>query len=112
MVAQATDMSSSEEEIDDTYSFTECRSDFEYEGKAGYTCEAEYFKEDLAQIFLFSFCGLVVDFFTYSFSVFLLSWTFTSQKLKIINYSSVVHCIFYFISMVCLLIIEIMLIGS
>ena len=47
MAAQATDRSSSEEEeIDDTYSFTECGSDFEYEGKAGYTCEPEYSKED------------------------------------------------------------------
>ena len=35
MAAQATDTSSSEEEIDYTYySFTECGSDFEYEGKA------------------------------------------------------------------------------
>ena len=48
----------SEEEIDDTYSFTECGSDFKYKGKTGYTCEQpEYSKEDLAQIliFLFSF---------------------------------------------------------
>ena len=73
MAAQATDMSFSEEEIDDTYSFTECgSSDFEYEGKAGCTCEPEYSKEDLAQIFHFSFCRSVVDFFTYSFQ-FLLS---------------------------------------
>ena len=51
MAAQATDTSSSEEEIDYTYySFTECGSDFEYEGKAGYTCEPEYSKKDLAQI--------------------------------------------------------------
>ena len=42
MAAQATDISSSE---DDMYSFTECGSDFEYEGKAGYTCEPEYSKE-------------------------------------------------------------------
>ena len=36
MAAQATDRSSSEEEeIDDTYSL--CGSDFEYEGKAGFT---------------------------------------------------------------------------
>ena len=53
MAAQATDMSCSEEEIDDTYSFTECGSDFEYEGKAGYTtCEPEYSKEDLAQFLI------------------------------------------------------------
>ena len=51
MTAQATDTSSSEEEIDCTYySFTECGSDFEYEGKAGYTCEPEYSKEDLTFI--------------------------------------------------------------
>ena len=61
MVVQATDMSSSEEEIDDMYSFTECGPDLEYEGKSGYTCEPEYSKEDLAQIF--SFCRSVVDFF-------------------------------------------------
>ena len=37
MAAQVTDTSSLEEEIDYTYySFTECGSDFEYEGKAGY----------------------------------------------------------------------------
>ena len=36
MAAQA---SSEEEEIDDTYSFSECGSDFEYEGKAGYTTD-------------------------------------------------------------------------
>ena len=40
MATQATDSSSSEEEIDYTYySSTEFESDFEYEGKAGYTCE-------------------------------------------------------------------------
>ena len=49
MAAQATDRSSSEEEeIDDTYSL--CGSDFEYEGKAGYTCEPEYSKEDLEKL--------------------------------------------------------------
>ena len=68
MAAQATDRSSSEEEeIDDTYSL--CGSDFEYEGKAGYTCEPEYSKEDLAQIFLFLFVDRLLIFFTYSFSV-------------------------------------------
>ena len=72
MVAQATDMSSSEEEIDDMYSFTECGPDFEYEGKAGYTCEPEYSKEDLGQIFLFLFVDQLLIFFTYSFSVFTL----------------------------------------
>ena len=66
MAAQATDRSSSEEEeIDDTYSL--CGSDFEYEGKAGYTCEPEYSKEDLAQTFLF--VDRLLIFFTYSFSV-------------------------------------------
>ena len=59
MVAQVTDRSSSEEEIDDTYSFTECGSDLEYEGKAGYTCEPEYSKEPSTN---FSFCRSVVDF--------------------------------------------------
>ena len=50
MAAQATgDRSSSEkEEIDDTYSL--CGSDFEYEGKAGYTCEPEYSKEDIEKL--------------------------------------------------------------
>ena len=49
MAAQVTDRSSSEEEeIDDTYSL--CGSDFEYEGKAGYTCEPEYSKEDLEKL--------------------------------------------------------------
>ena len=49
MATQATDRSSSEEEeIDDTYSL--CGSDFEYEGKAGYTCEPEYSKEDLEKL--------------------------------------------------------------
>ena len=57
MAAQATDMSSSEEEIDDTYSFTECGSDFDYEWKAGCTKLGFYF------------CRSVVEFFTYSFSV-------------------------------------------
>ena len=52
MATQATDMSSSEEEIDYTvyYSSTECESDFEYEGKAGYTCEPEYSKEELGKL--------------------------------------------------------------
>ena len=48
MVTRTTDTSSSEEEIYYTYySSTECESDFEYEGKAGYinTCEPEYSKE-------------------------------------------------------------------
>ena len=43
MVTRTTDTSSSEEEIYYTYySSTECESDFEYEGKAGYinTCSA------------------------------------------------------------------------
>ena len=62
MVAQATDMSSSEEEIEDTYSFTKCGYDFEYEGKSGYTCEPEYSKEDLAQIFLFLFVDRLLIF--------------------------------------------------
>ena len=51
MAAQATDTSSLEEEIYYTYySFTECGSDFEYEGKVGYTCEPEYSKEDLGTL--------------------------------------------------------------
>ena len=51
MATQATDMSSSEEEIDYTYySSTECESDFKYEGKAGYTCEPEYSKEELGKL--------------------------------------------------------------
>ena len=75
MAAQATDMSSSEEEIDDTYCFTECGSDFEYEGKAGCTCEPENSKEDLAKkcIFNFYFCDRLLFFFTYSFSVLTLN---------------------------------------
>ena len=44
----ATPASLEEEEIDDTYSL--CGSDFEYEGKAGYTCEPEYSKEDLEKL--------------------------------------------------------------
>ena len=72
MATQATDMSSSEEEINYTYySSTECESDFEYEGKAGYTCEPEYSKEELVKVgnyFLnFIFVDRVVDFFIYSF---------------------------------------------
>ena len=48
MATQATDTSSSEEEIDYTYHFfQQSESDFEYEGKAGYTCEPDYFKEEL-----------------------------------------------------------------
>ena len=48
------------------YSFTECGSGIEYQGKAGYTCEPEYSKEDLVQIF---FVDQLLIFFTYSFSV-------------------------------------------
>ena len=58
MATQAADTSSSEEEIDYTYySSTECESDFEYEGKAGYinTCEPEYL-ENLVTIFKLYFC--------------------------------------------------------
>ena len=41
-----------EEEIGYTYySSTECESDFEYEGKAGYICEPEYSKEELGKLF-------------------------------------------------------------
>ena len=76
MATRATDTSSSEEEIDCTYySSTECESDFEYEGKAGYinTCEPEYSKEELGKtwkLFLnFIFVDRVVDFFIYSFYV-------------------------------------------
>ena len=68
MAAQATDMSCSEEEIDDTYSFTECGSDFEYEGKAGYTCEPEYYKEDLVQILIFNFCRSCALYFLLHFN--------------------------------------------
>ena len=56
MATRATDTSYSEEEIDYTvytyYSSTECESDFEYEGKAGYinTCEPEYYKEELGKL--------------------------------------------------------------
>ena len=51
MATQATDTSSSEEEIDYTYySSTECESDLEYKGKAGYTCEPEYSKEELGKV--------------------------------------------------------------
>ena len=76
MATRATDTSSSEEEIDYTYySSTECESDFEYEGKAGYinTCEPEYSKEELGKLgnyFLnFIFVDRVVDVFIYSFYV-------------------------------------------
>ena len=76
MLTRATDTSSSEEEIDYTYYFsTECESDFEYEGKAGYinTCELEYSNEELEKLgkyFLnFIFVDRVVDFFIYSFYV-------------------------------------------
>ena len=48
MATQATNPRSSEDEIDYTYySSTEFESYFEYEGKAGYTCEPEYSKEEL-----------------------------------------------------------------
>ena len=53
MATRTTDTSSSEEEIYYTYySSTECESDFEYEGKAGYinTCEPEYSKEELGKL--------------------------------------------------------------
>ena len=51
MATQATDTSSLAEEIDYTYySSTECESDFKYEGKAGYTCEPEYSKEELGKL--------------------------------------------------------------
>ena len=51
MATQATDTSSLEEEIDYTYySSIECESDFECEGKAGYTCELEYSKEELGKL--------------------------------------------------------------
>ena len=75
MATRTTDTSSSEEEIDYTdydytyYSSTECESDFEYEGKAGYinTSEPEYSKEELGKLgnyFLnFIFVDPVVDFF-------------------------------------------------
>ena len=74
MATRTTDTSSSEEEIYYTYySSTECESDFEYEGKAGYinTCEPEYSKEELGKLgnyFLnFIFVDRVVDFFNYIF---------------------------------------------
>ena len=51
MATRTTDTSSSEEEIYYTYySSTECESDFEYEGKAWYTCEPEYSKEQLGKL--------------------------------------------------------------
>ena len=58
MATQATDTSSSEEEIDvfeiDIFYVhiipQQCESDFEYEGKAGYTCEPEYSKEELGKL--------------------------------------------------------------
>ena len=65
MATQATDTSSSEEEIDYTtyYSSTECESDFEYDGKAGFACEPEYSKEELLNYFLnFIFVDRVADF--------------------------------------------------
>ena len=74
MATRTTDTSSSEEEFYYTYySSTECESDFEYEGNAGYinTCEAEYSKEELGKLgnyFLnFIFVDRVVDFLIYSF---------------------------------------------
>ena len=63
MATRTTDTSSSEEEIYYTYySSTECESDFEYEGKAGYinTCEPEYSKDSI-------FVDRVVDFFNIFF---------------------------------------------
>ena len=78
MAAQATDRSSSEEEeIDDTYSL--CGSDFEYEGKAGYTCEPKYSKEDLTQIFLFLFVDRLLIFLHILFP-FLLSSRISTYK--------------------------------
>ena len=80
MTTRATDMSSSEEEIDYTYySSTECESYFEYEGKAGYisTCEPQYSKEELGKLgnyFLnLIFLDRVVDFFYIFFFQFLRS---------------------------------------
>ena len=74
MATRTTDTSSSEEEIYYTYySSTECESDFEYEGKAGYinTCEPEYSKEELGKLgnyFLnFIFVDRIVDFFNIFF---------------------------------------------
>ena len=70
MATRTTDTSSSEEEIYYTYySSTECESDFEYEGKAGYiknTCKPEYSKEELGKLG-FIFVDRVVDFFNIFF---------------------------------------------
>ena len=84
MATQATDTSSSEEEIDYTYySSTACESDFEYEGEAGYTCELEYSKEELGKLgnyFLnFIFVDRVVDLY--------ILFTF-SQTLKLKHHKS------------------------
>ena len=74
MATRATDTSSSAEEIYYTYySSTECESDFEYEGKAGYisSCEPEYSKEELGKlgnyVLNFIFVDRVVDFFNIFF---------------------------------------------
>ena len=71
MATRTTDTSSAEEEIYYTYySSTECESDFEYEGKAGYinTCEPEYSKGKLGNYFLnFIFVDRVLDFFSIFF---------------------------------------------
>ena len=52
MATKATDTSSSEEEIDYStyYSSTECESDLEYEGKAGYTCNRSILKKNLENL--------------------------------------------------------------
>ena len=66
MATRATDTSSLEEEIDYTYySSTECKSDFEYEGKAGYinTCEPEYSKEELGKLGNYFLNFIFVDLF-------------------------------------------------
>ena len=73
MATRTTDTSSSEEEIYyyTYYSSTECESDFEYEGKAGYinTCEPEYSKEELGKLGNYFLNFIFVDRVVYSFYV-------------------------------------------
>ena len=61
--------------------------------KAGYTCEPEYSKEDLAQIliFNFNFCRSVVDLFT----LFFFRYSHKDLNLKILDVSSPLNNIFF-----------------
>ena len=83
MATRTTDTSSSEEEIYYTYySSTECESDFEYEGKAGYknTCEPEYSKEELGKLVNYFLNVIFVDRVVDFFNIFFLRAYFVANR--------------------------------